>query len=98
MSNFAIKLSNWIASPLGQAGVPILCFLWLRFGFAEATLTLVLSILALSFSQFVMAGQRRFEEAVNSKLDELLFAFPEARDELLHLEERPEREIKELRR
>lgn len=96
--NLTTSLTNWIASPIGQAAVPALCLTWWRVGLAEATLTLLLSVAALTFSQLVIASQRRFEAAVMAKLDELLFAFPAARDELLHLEDLPEREIQELRR
>ena len=92
------KVIRILAHPITIVALILGCLTWWWFGLPESTLTMVLSIAALTFSQLVLAAGRRFESAVNARLDELVFAVPEAREDLLHAEELTEAEIKELRK
>lgn len=90
--------------PFAQIGVLLLCALWLWSGHAVDTLTLGLSILAITLTQMVlnMQGAREAEAhrrdmALHAKLDELIVSMKGARDELAGIEEREEAEIEAIR-
>lgn len=92
------------AQPWAQAGVIVLCALWLWSGHAVDTLTLVLSVLAITLTQMVLNTQRtreaeahRRDMALHAKLDELIVSMKGARDELAGIEEREEEEIEQIR-
>lgn len=63
-----------------------------------ATTNLVISIVTLLMVLVLQNTQNRHSAALHLKLDEVVRAEPEARDELRGVESRPEREIRELTR
>jgi low affinity Fe/Cu permease len=62
------------------------------------TTNLVISIVTLLMVLVLQNTQNRHSAALHLKLDEVVRAEPEARDELRGVESRPEREIRELTR
>jgi low affinity Fe/Cu permease len=99
------KVADFAGNPFAQIGVLIFCALWFVIGLEVDTLTLALSILAITLTQMVLNRQdtkehdaHRRDVALHAKLDELLHATREARDELAGIEEDlEEEEIVELK-
>jgi len=90
--------------PFAQAGILLLCAAWLALGHNVDTLTLALSILAITLTQMVLNMQKsreaeahRRDMALHAKLDELIVSMKGARDELAGIEEREEEEIEAIR-
>ena len=63
-----------------------------------ATTNLVISIVTLLMVLVLQNTENRHSAALHLKLDEVVRAEPEARDELRGVESRPEREIRDLTR
>lgn len=76
----ACKASAWFASPLAVVGFPVVSLVWIAVGFGVNSLTLTLSILAISATQLVLVGQARDARAVKAEIDEILRAIPGADD------------------
>ena len=106
------RLGCWIseqvaalaAHPFAQIGFLALCALWLLAGLSIDFLTAFLSMLAITLSQMVLNRQsereteaHRRDVALHAKIDELVLATREARDEIAGVEELEEEEIEELR-
>ena len=98
------KVSGLAAHPFAQAGLLLVCGVWLARGLEVDTLTLALSILAITLTQMVLnmqmsreAEAHRRDLALHAKLDELVLSMQGARDELAGIEEREEDEIEALR-
>ncbi|MEA3041919.1 MAG: hypothetical protein QOC65_1408 [Sphingomonadales bacterium] len=92
------------AHPFAQLGLFLVCALWYLAGFSIGILTAILSILAITLSQMVLNRQavrekeaHRRDLALHAKLDELVLATREARDEVAGIEELEEEEIEALR-
>ena len=92
------------AHPFAQIGLILLCALWYFAGLDIGILTAILSILAITLSQMVLNRQavreteaHRRDVALPAKLDELVLATREARDEIAGVEELEEEEIEALR-
>ena len=64
----------------------------------ENSLTLILSVLAITLTQMVLNQQRKSEIALHLKIDELVFAHDNARDEIAKIEDLTEAEIENMRR
>ena len=101
-------ISAWVAdvaaNPLAQLGVIAICVAWFALGLNTNVLTAVLSILAISLTQMVLSRQNereidahRRDVAMHAKLDELVIASKQARDEMAGIEELEEEEIEHLR-
>ena len=101
-------ISEWVASvaahPLAQVGVILFCALWWTLGLPTDILTAGLSILAITLTQMVLnrQGEReldahRRDVAMHAKLDELVLAGKNARNEMAGIEELDEEEIEELK-
>ena len=86
--------------PLAILLVAIACAAWFIIGgpAAENTLTLILSVLAITLTQMVLNQQRLSERALHMKIDELVYAMHGARDEIAGIECRSEDELEALRR
>lgn len=92
------------AHPYAQIGLIVLCAIWYLGGFDVNMLTAVLSVLAITLSQMVLnrqssreADAHRRDLALHAKLDELIIASREARDEIAGVEELEAEEIEALR-
>lgn len=92
------------AHPYAQAGVILLCVAWFAVGWGVNALTGALSILAITLTQMVLNKQEQREEeahrrdvALHAKLDELIIATKEARDEIAGVEELEVEEIAALK-
>ncbi|HEX8654922.1 MAG TPA: hypothetical protein VF693_06855 [Allosphingosinicella sp.] len=92
------------AHPFAQLGLFLVCAAWYLAGFSIGILTAILSILAITLSQMVLNRQavrekeaHRRDLALHAKLDELVLATREARDEIAGVEELEEEEIEALR-
>lgn len=102
--NFGCKISalgaNLAGHPVAILTVAAVCAAWFIIGgtAAENTLTLVLSVLAITLTQMVLNQQRLSERALHMKIDELVFAMKGARDEIAGIECKTEEELEALRR
>lgn len=102
--NFGCKISAWGANlaghPFAILTVAVVCAAWFIIGgtAAENTLTLALSVLAITLTQMVLNQQRLSERALHMKIDELVFAMKGARDEIAGIECKTEEELEALRR
>ena len=102
--NFGCKVSAWGANlaghPFAILTVAVGCAAWFIIGgtAGENTLTLVLSVLAITLTQMVLNQQRLSERALHMKIDELVFAMKGARDEIAGIEGKSEEELEALRR
>jgi low affinity Fe/Cu permease len=101
-------ISSWVsdvaASPFAQLAVVVICGAWFALGLRADILTAVLSILAISLTQMVLnrqnereADAHRRDVAMHAKLDELVIASKQARNEMAGIEELEEDEIKQLK-
>lgn len=102
--NFGCKISalgaNLAGHPVAILTVAAVCAAWFIIGgtAAENTLTLVLSVLAITLTQMVLNQQRLSERALHMKIDELVFAMKGARNEIAGIECKTEEELETLRR
>ncbi|SFK53090.1 Low affinity Fe/Cu permease [Sphingomonas sp. NFR04] len=99
-SRMASRTANLSGSPLAILLVAVFCAVWfLRAGQAgENTLTLILSVASITLTQMVLNGQRRSEQALHLKMDELVYAIRGARNEIAGIETKTEEELEALRR
>lgn len=102
--NFGCRLSAWGSAlaghPMSILVVAVACAAWFIIGgpSAENTLTLILSVLAITLTQMVLNQQRLSERALHMKIDELVYAVQGARDEIAGIEAKSEEELDALRR
>lgn len=99
-SRMAGRTADLAGAPLAILLVAIFCAGWfLRAGAAgENTLTLILSVASITLTQMVLNGQRRSEQALHLKIDELVYAVHGARDEVAGIETKSIDELEALRR
>ena len=97
MSEIGANVAGHPAAIAGMAGFCLIWFIVAGPG-GENTLTLILSVLAITLTQMVLNQQRKSERALHLKIDELLYAQSEARDEIAEIEGLSESEIEQLRR
>jgi len=95
------SFATWVAKWTGSQWAFIVAALLVLLGLITtdmATTNLVISIVTLLMVLVLQNTQNRHSAALHLKLDEVVRAEPEARDELRGVESRPEREIRELTR
>ncbi|MDB5692868.1 MAG: hypothetical protein JWO81_1931 [Alphaproteobacteria bacterium] len=98
------RVADVSAHPYAQFGFIILCCAWFLVGWGINGLTAALSVLAITLTQMVLNQQaareveaHRRDVALHAKLDELILASKEARDEIAGVEELEVEEIAALR-
>jgi low affinity Fe/Cu permease len=101
---FGCSISDWGSNIAGHPAsillVIIFCAMWflsLGSGF-ENTLTLILSVAAITLTQMVLNQQKRHDAALHMKIDELIHALSGARDEIAGIETKTEAELEVLRK
>lgn len=77
-----MSFARWLGRWPFIIGVWAFCGAWLWLGLSVDTLTLALSILALTFTQLVLQEQCKDTARWDRKMDELIYAVPDARDEV----------------
>lgn len=99
-SRIAGRTADMAGAPLAIVLVAMFCAGWfLRAGAAgENTLTLILSVASITLTQMVLNGQRRSEQALHLKMDELVYAVHGARNEVAAIETKSTDELDSLRR
>jgi low affinity Fe/Cu permease len=101
--DFGCRLStigaNLAGHPLAIVLVAVFCGVWFIVGGETSvnTLTLILSVAAITLTQMVLNQQRRTEAALHIKIDELIIAAAGARNELAGIESKTEDELEALR-
>jgi low affinity Fe/Cu permease len=90
-------VSNVAANAFVQLAVLVGCVAWLLLGHSEAVLASALTIGGFILTQMVLNQQRRRENALHLKIDELLVAAKGARSELAGTEHATADEIERLR-
>jgi low affinity Fe/Cu permease len=98
------KVAEIAAHPYTQIGVILICVAWFVVGWSENALTAALSILAITLTQMVLNSQyareveaSRRDIALHAKIDELIIATKEARNEIAGVEELEVEEIEALK-
>lgn len=98
------KVAELAAHPYAQVGLILFCVLWFAVGWGENALTAALSILAITLTQMVLNSQyareteaTRRDVALHAKLDELIIATKEARNEIAGVETLELEEIEALK-
>jgi len=106
MHDFFIRFTTGCARFTGQPGMLILCFLISATALAAFIskdelfingANLTISIVTLLILPILQSTQNRDGAALQAKIDELIKATSEARDDLIGLENRDEEEIEEIR-
>lgn len=92
--------ANLAGHPAAIFSVAAFCLAWFLLGGpnGENSLTLILSVLAITLTQMVLNQQRRSERALHIKIDELILSVVGARDEVAGIEALTEDELEQLRR
>lgn len=93
--------ATWVARWTGSQWAFIVAAIVVLVGLVVtdmATTNLVISIVTLLMVLVLQNTENRHSAALHLKLDEVVRAEPEARDELRGVESQPEREIRELNR
>jgi len=101
VSSFVADIAG---TPAAQIIVIVVCAAWFAAGFADALLTAILSIMAITLTQMVLNQQKereadayRRDVAMHAKLDELIAASKMARNDFVGVEEKEEDEIVQLK-
>lgn len=97
MRRISEVVACYAGHPFSQAGFLLFCAIWWALGGSLLALTTVLSILAITLSQMVLAGQQRDTLALKLQIAELVHAVPGARDEVADADRLSEDEIERLR-
>lgn len=99
-SRIAGRTADLAGAPLSILLVAMFCAGWfIKAGAAgENTLTLILSVASITLTQMVLNGQRRSEQALHLKMDELVYAMQGARNEVAGIEAKSTEELEALRR
>jgi low affinity Fe/Cu permease len=98
------KVSDLFAHPYAQVAFILVCVGWFAAGLNVNILTAALSIIAITLTQMVLNRQNereiddhRRDVAMHAKLDELISASREARNDFVGVEEKQEEEIVQLK-
>jgi low affinity Fe/Cu permease len=97
MRRLSTVVADAAAHPAAQMAVLAACVIWLAAGGSETALASTMSIGSFILTQMVLNQQRRREQALHLKIDELVLSKTGARDEIAGIEHKSEREIEELR-
>ncbi len=99
-SRLAGRTADLAGAPIAIILVALFCAGWfVEAGEAgENSLTLILSVASISLTQMVLNGQRRSEQALHLKIDELVYAIKGARNEVAGIESKTTEELEALRR
>ena len=99
------KVADFAAHPLIQITFLAFCIAWFAIDLPVEILTAALSILAITLTQMVLSKQNereadahRRDVALHAKIDELVRASKNARDEMAGIEELEEEEIARLKK
>jgi len=95
--SFSNMVATFVGHPLVQAAILIGCVLWLTLGGSEAALASAMTIGGFVLTQMVLNQQRRRENALHLKIDEILLAMHGTRNEVAGVEQEAEEEIERLR-
>jgi low affinity Fe/Cu permease len=97
LSRISTTVATFAAHPLVQVGVLLACAIWLIVGGSEAALASAMTIGGFILTQMVLNEQRRRENALHLKIDELIVAMKDARNEVVGAEHAADDEIERLR-
>lgn len=99
-SKVAGRTADLAGTPASILLVAMFCAGWFfKAGQAgENTLTLILSVASITLTQMVLNGQRRSEQALHLKMDELVYAMRGARNAVAGIEAKSSDELEALRR
>ncbi|QQV78017.1 low affinity iron permease family protein [Sphingomonas aliaeris] len=94
------RTADMAGAPLAIILTAVFCAGWyLRAGAAgENTLSLILSVCSITLTQMVLNGQRRSEQALHLKMDELVYSMEGARNEVAGIEAKSTDDLEALRR
>ena len=96
MRRLSDMTANGLSHPGSMLAVLAGCGLWLGLGGSEAVLASTVSIAAFVATLMVLNQQRRRDQALHLKIDELILAKQGARDEVAGIEHGTEEEMRRL--
>jgi low affinity Fe/Cu permease len=88
---------TWLSRPWAVGAVLLYAILWLIFDFGNVGWHGVATIATLLMTLFIQRSEHRDTQAIHAKLDELLRANGEARDQLTNLDEKQPEQIEAFR-
>jgi low affinity Fe/Cu permease len=97
VSIISTRVADFAAHPLVQLAVLIASIVWLLSGWSEAALASTMTIGGFILTQMVLNQQRRRENALHLKIDELILAMNGARNDVIGVEKAGDAEIERLR-
>lgn len=97
LNKVSTTTADFAAHPVVQLAVLVACIAWLVVGGTENALASALTIGGFVLTQMVLNQQRRRENALHLKIDELIVAMHGARNEVTGAEHAGEDEINRLR-
>jgi low affinity Fe/Cu permease len=95
--HFLTEAGTFLARPIAFVLVGVFVALWLFFDLKTFDWHGVLTVLTLCMTLFIQRSEHRDMQAVQAKLDELLKAHGEAREDLQDLDEKEPEQIEEFR-
>ena len=98
LARLSTYLSDFAAHPIVQLAVLAASVAWLILGGTEAALASTMTIGGFILTQMVLNQQRRQDNALHLKIDEILLAMNGTRNELTGVEKANEDEIERLRK
>jgi low affinity Fe/Cu permease len=98
IGNLSGAVADFAGHAVVQLAVLVTSVAWLILGGSEAALASTMTIGGFILTQMVLSQQRRRENALHLKIDELLVAMNGARSELAGSEHAPDEEIERLRK
>ena len=96
MRRLSDAAANGLSHPGSMLAVLVGCGVWLVLGGGEAALASTVSIAAFVATLMVLNQQRRRDQALHLKIDELILAKQGARDEVAGIEHGSEEEMRQL--
>jgi low affinity Fe/Cu permease len=108
LADVGCRVSEWVsdvaAHPFAQIAFVVVCAAWFLAGWQANILTAILSIMAITLTQMVLNRQtereiddHRRDVAMHTKLDELIAASKQAKNEFVGIEDKEEDEIVQLK-
>lgn len=91
------QLAHWVGHPYMIAALGLFTGVWFVTEKANIGWDGFLAVFTMVATIVIQASQNRDTAAIHAKLDELLRVNEDARDDLRHVEELPEKEINNLR-
>jgi low affinity Fe/Cu permease len=96
-SHFLTQVGTWLARPIAFGLVLAYIVLWLIFSHETLEWHGILTVVTLCMTLFIQRSEHRDMQALQAKLDELLRAHGEARNDLRNLDDKEPEQVESFR-